>query len=232
VIGTLYIIATPIGNREDITLRALRILSTVPVIACEDTRRTGLLLDYYRKEKRIIQKDNKPKLISFYDEIEETRTPEIIEILQSGQNIALVSDAGTPLISDPGFKLVRECHRQNINVSPIPGPSSVTAALSVSGMPTDTFFFIGYLPKKSGKRMKLLENIKVLKSDGIVKTVILFETPHRIGKTLTELQNVLGDSEIAVATELTKMYEKIWRGKISEATSHFKNPKGEMIMLI
>ena len=160
--GTLYLVATPIGNREDITVRALKILFSVPVIACEDTRRTGLLLHYYRNNEpyssivRTIElAQTATKLISFYDEIEEQRTPEIVELLQSGKDVALVSDAGTPLISDPGFKLVRECHRQNIPVSPIPGPSSITAALSSSGLPTDKFLFVGYLPKKKGKAKRL-----------------------------------------------------------------------------
>lgn len=251
--GTLYIVATPIGNREDITIRALRILFSVDVVACEDTRRTGLLLNYYQKElidrhpellssfprKRESQEINgqarddtvvhKPKLISFYDEVEEQKIPEIIEFLKSGKDVALVSDAGTPLISDPGFKLVRECHRQHIPVSPIPGPSSITAALSVSGLPTDKFLFVGYLPKKKGKRKKMLEQIKSLKEDDVVKTVVFLETPHRINEVLGALHEIMPDTTLSIANELTKMYERI---AVISLPHSIENPKGEYVVLV
>src|SRR3989344_5622832 len=273
IMGTLYIVATPIGNREDITIRALKTLMTVSVIACEDTRHTGQLLKSYQdsvikrhpelvsgslfknnkmlnqakvlSDSERIQHDSmktkvneRPRLISFYDEVEEQKTPEIIELLKSGQDVALVSDAGTPLISDPGFKLVRECHRQNIPVSPIPGSSSLTAALSISGMPTDKFLFLGYLPKKKGRREKVLNMIKLLRhpeersdegshthhgtqrneilrlpsvpqNDILIKTFVLLETPHHINQTLEELHKILPESTVCISNELTKYYEKI-----------------------
>ncbi|MCR4264287.1 MAG: 16S rRNA (cytidine(1402)-2'-O)-methyltransferase [Candidatus Roizmanbacteria bacterium] len=233
--GTLYIVATPIGNREDVTIRALKILFSVPVIACEDTRRTGLLLSGYRTEEpylsitRSFDSNPKPKLISFYDEVEEQKIPEIIELLQSGNDVALVSDAGTPLISDPGFKLVRECYRQNISVSPIPGPSSITAALSASGLPTDRFLFIGYLPKKKGKREKLISQIKELKDSELVKTIVVLETPHHINQTLGELDAAFPELTVCIANELTKMFEKII---ISSLPYPIKNPQGEYVVII
>ncbi len=234
--GTLYIVATPIGNREDITIRALSTLFLVDFILCEDTRKTGSLLDYYRKSERynsMIQtvEPKKAKFISYYNEVEDIKLPEIIRLLQEGNNIALVSDAGTPLISDPGFPLIRECIKLEIPIIPIPGVSSVTTALSVSGLPIDKFLFLGYLPKKEGKRKELLANINSIIR--IIKvTIVLFEAPHRLQTTLTDMQEILGDIQIVIARELTKIHEEIWRGKVSDALEHFKNSKGEFVILL
>ena len=241
--GTLYIVSTPIGNLKDITLRAIEVLSTVDYIACEDTRRTGQLLSVIletRRVDRISQKDpiallqgdkgRKPNLLSYYEQNELQRIPEIVNILQNGSDVALVSDAGTPTISDPGFKLVRECIAHDIKIESIPGPSSVITALTISGLPTDKFLFLGYPPKKEGHRKKLFSDIKELT---IKATVILFEGPHRLEKTLEELQVVLGDIDIVVCRELTKMHEEVRREKITQSIDHFKKvpPKGEFVIL-
>lgn len=231
--GTLYIVATPIGNLQDITLRAVEILHTVPVIACEDTRKTGFLLQKIKNETNVpVEQLKNPRLISYYEENELQRIPEIIAALKDGLDIALVSDAGTPTISDPGFKLVRECAKEGIKVESIPGASSVITALTVSGLPTDKFTFLGYLPKKPGHRQTLLENIK--KSSELIKqTIIFFESPFRIRKTLEELVTIFGDIDIVLARELTKMHEEVRREKISQALQHYEkaNPKGEFVIL-
>lgn len=231
--GTLYIVSTPIGNLQDITLRALKTLFEVDAIACEDTRRTGILLEKLLTEFSANPGDKqKPNLISYYEQNEAQRITEIITALQNGLNIALISDAGTPLISDPGFKLVRECITQGIKVESVPGASSVLTALTSSGLPTDKFFFAGYPPHKPGHRITFYENIK--KSQGFLNsTVILFEAPHKLLTTLKELQSVMGDIEIAVCRELTKIHEEIRREKISESLTHFQKtpPKGEFVLL-
>lgn len=236
---TLYIVATPIGNMEDITLRAVRILFAVDHIICEDTRRTGQLiknleLSIRNKELSIknININNIPKLISYYDEIEEKRTPEIIHLLEQGNDIALVSDSGTPLISDPGYKLVREAVKRNIKVVSIPGPSSVLTALVSSGLPPDQFLFLGYLPPKETKRNKLLKELKLLIQFPIIHpTIIFFETPHRLVKSLKDILEVYGDIDIVICRELTKIHEEVWKGKISKAITDFQNPKGEFVLL-
>ncbi len=227
--GILYIVSTPIGNLEDISYRAVKILSQVDFIACEDTRHTGSLLS------RIAQVENstKPRLISYYEQNELQRIPEIIQVLKNDKNIALVSDAGTPAISDPGFKLIRECVREKIKVISIPGASSVITALTSSGLPTDKFTFAGYPPRKPGHRKTFFENI--LKSQEFLKTtVILFEAPHKMLKTLTEMQEIFGDIEVVLARELTKMHEEVRREKISASLLHFKKkaPKGEFVILL
>jgi len=231
--GTLYVIATPIGNLEDISLRALKTLFNVDIVACEDTRRTGLLLQRLLTEFAENPEDKrKPQLLSYYEQIEQQRIPEIIQLLQAEKNIALISDAGTPLISDPGFKLVRECLQQGIHVESLPGASSVLAALTSSGLPTDKFTFVGYPPHKSGHRKTFYENIKATQS--LLKTtVILFEAPHKIRKTLQELQEVFGDIEIVITRELTKTHQEIRRESLSQASAHFKKtlPKGEFVLL-
>lgn len=232
--GILYIVATPIGNLQDISLRAIETLRKVDAVACEDTRRTGNLLKFIndKVETPDTIKKNKPFLISYYEQNELKRIPEIISFLKNGKDIALVSDAGTPTISDPGFKLVRECIKEGIRVESIPGPCSVILALTVSGLPTDKFLFLGYPPKKEGHRKKLFSDLnsslKIIKS-----TAIFFEAPHRIVKTLKELQEVFGDTDIVLARELTKVHEEIRREKISEAIIHFQkvNPKGEFVVL-
>jgi 16S rRNA (cytidine1402-2'-O)-methyltransferase len=232
----LYIVATPIGNREDITLRALATLFSVDVLLCEDTRKTGLLLSRYENEEpygKIIQiilpgGGKKPRLISFYDEVEDQKIPDVIDLLKEGKSVALVSDSGTPLISDPGFKLVRACRREGILVSPVPGPSSIIAALSVAGLPTDRFLFLGYVPEKEGKREKLFEK---LRQQDTVKTVVFLESPYRIRKTLAAVEKVLGNIPIVVSREMTKVHEEIVPGLITEILPKLQNPKGEYVLI-
>lgn len=229
--GNLYIVATPIGNLQDISFRALTTLNSVDYILCEDTRKTGNLLS---KTLKMLPFENnkKAQLISYYEENEMQRIPEVIKILQMDFNVALVSDAGTPAISDPGFKLIRECIKEKIKVISIPGPSSVISALVSSGLPTDKFMFLGFLPKKEGHRIKLLndarETLKVIN-----QTVVFFESPFRLVKTLEELNQIFGDINVVVARELTKMHEEIKSGKISEVLSYFKSKsvKGEIVIL-
>lgn len=222
--GILYIVATPIGNLQDITLRAIDTLKKVDSIACEDTRKTSILL-------RSLGISGK-YLTSYYEQNEIKRIPEITNALINGLSIALVSDAGTPAISDPGFKLVRECLRLGIRVESIPGASSVISALVSSGLPTDKFLFVGYPPRKPGNRKKLFESI--LSSNKVLKTTVIFlEAPHKISKTLEEMKEVFGDAKIVIARELTKVHEEIRREKISDSLDHFKivAPKGEFIIL-
>jgi len=221
--GTLYLVSTPIGNLKDITLRALEILKKADLVACEDTRRTGLLLAHYQIKK---------PLLSYQEYNELKRIPQIIQKLKSGQDIALVSDAGTPTLSDPGFKLVRECVREGLKVVAIPGPSAILAALTSSGLSTDKFIFLGYLPKKPGKRKTILENLGLqLKNMRI--TVILFESPHRLLATLKDLKEVSGNIEIVIARELTKIHEEIERGEIAQFIKRFEKEKakGEFTVL-
>lgn len=222
--GKLYIVSTPIGNLEDITIRAKRVLSEVEIIACEDTRKTGMLLS----RLNILKK----QLLSYYEENELRRIPEIINLLKQDKNVALVSNAGTPTISDPGFKLVRECLNQGIEVEAIPGASSILTALVSSGLPTDKFLFLGYLPKKQTKRQKLFQNIGMIYRY-IEPTIVFFESPYRLLETLKELREIFGDIDIAICRELTKIHEEIRREKISQSILHFeKNPaKGEVTLL-
>jgi 16S rRNA (cytidine1402-2'-O)-methyltransferase len=236
--GTLYLVSTPIGNLQDITLRAIRTLFEVDIIACEDTRRAGILLDtmsmpYHNLIRNGASKEHRPRLVSYYEQNELRRIPEILSSLHGGQNVALISDAGTPAISDPGFKLIRECIHQKIRVEAVPGPSSVLTALVISGLPTDKFLFVGYPPHKSGHRTKFFQNIK--ESQQFVKsTTILFEAPHKLLKTLSELQSVFGDREIVLCRELTKVHEEVRRERISQGLEHFEktHPKGEFVILI
>lgn len=235
--GTLYIVATPIGNLKDITLRAIEVLCSVDVIACEDTRKTGFLLKNIQETAvrlgfRLLDQPNSSALMSYYEENEYKRIPEVITALGNGLSVALVSDAGTPLISDPGFKLVRECLLQGIRVVSVPGPSSVTSALVASGLPTDKFLFVGYLPRKGGNRNRLLESLK--SSQKFIKlTVVLFEAPHRLIQTLGELGKVFGDIKLVLVREQTKVHEEILGKKISEFTSYYEtvSPKGEFVIL-
>lgn len=216
----LYLVATPIGNLKDITLRAIEVLSLVEVIACEDTRKTGLLL-----EKLGIK--SKPQLFSYYEENEQRRIPQIVNFLKEGKNVALVSNAGTPTISDPGYKLVNECIKENILIESIPGPSSVLTALTSSGLPTDKFLFFGFLSKREGRRKTILESLPKK------TTIIFFESPFRLLKTLQELKNIFGDIEIVVCRELTKVFEEIRREKVSVLINHFTEvkPRGEIVLL-
>lgn len=227
--GNLYIVATPIGNLQDISLRALKTLESVDIIACEDTRTTSILI---RKYFETNPKEILDKMFSYYEQTEKQKIPQIINMLVSGKNIALVSDAGTPTISDPGFKLVRECIKNNINVISIPGASSVISALVSSGLPTDKFTFLGFLPDKQGHRIKTLQDVK--DSQKILKsTIIFFESPHKLKRTLQNMFEVFGDIDITVARELTKIHEEIKHGKIKYLISDYssKNIKGEIVIV-
>ena len=231
--GTLYIVAIPIGQAQDISLRAAKTLLQADIIACEDTRRAGLLLQNLRELTPEFQTEKRPRLISYYDQVEQQKTPEILHSLIQGLTVALVSDAGTPLVSDPGFRVVREVIAAGLRVESIPGPSAVITALTVSGLPTDKFFFLGYLPKKTGHRKELLESLKSLVGQ-LKTTIIFFEAPHRIKGTLAELMEVYGEEKyVVVARELTKTYEEVQRGKIIDIAAHFKKhePKGEFVLL-
>jgi 16S rRNA (cytidine1402-2'-O)-methyltransferase len=218
--GTLYIVSTPIGNREDITLRALRILKEVDLIAAEDTRHTGLLLRHYGIQK---------PLTSYFEGNELKKRDFILSKLKQGDRIALVSDAGTPGISDPGFRLIQLAIENQIPVVPIPGPSAVIAALSVSGLPSDAFLFRGFLPHKMKKRKDLLKELEDAR-----ETLIFYESPHRISETLRDIYEVLGDREIVLTRELTKIYEEVLRGKVTEIQSQIggRKLKGEISLLV
>ncbi len=219
--GTLYLVATPIGNLEDITFRAVRILKEATLIAAEDTRHTGKLLHHFQIET--------PQ-ISYHEHNAQTRIPQLIEKLQAGQTIALVSDAGMPGISDPGYELVCACAEANIVVSPIPGPAAVVSAIAASALPSDRFTFEGFLPVKGKNRAERLTQFAKEP-----RTMVLYESPHRLLKTLTDLQTYLGaDRPITVARELTKRYEEFWRGTISGALEHFtvNEPRGEFTIAI
>jgi len=217
--GTLYLVATPIGNLDDITYRAVKILSGVDFIAAEDTRKTKFLLDHYSIQK---------ELVSYFAFNEAKRTPELIGKLKQGVSIAIVSDAGTPGISDPAYRLVKAAIEENINIIPIPGATAFISALVASGLPTENFVFEGFLPHKKGRKTKLKE----LSSE--TRTIILYESPHRILKLLNELLISLGERKIVVARELTKKFEEIFRGSTSEAVNHFssKSIKGEFVLII
>ena len=218
--GTLFIVATPIGNLEDITLRALRILKTVDLIAAEDTRHTRKLLTHY---------DISTPLTSYHDHNEATKVPVLVETLLAGKNIALVSDAGTPCISDPGYRLVKGAVEADIPVVPIPGPSMLTALMSVGGLPTDRFAFEGFLPAKQGQRQRALRELCREK-----RPLIFYESPHRLLSTLTDLAQIFGDRRIVVGRELTKQFEEILRGPISAVCRAFHNRsvKGEVALVV
>jgi 16S rRNA (cytidine1402-2'-O)-methyltransferase len=235
--GILYIVATPIGNLQDITIRAIKTLTSVHYIACEDTRTTGILLNEMKKilgknYHDIDETGREPRLLSYYEQIELRRIPEIISILLNGGDVALVSDSGTPTISDPGYKLVREAIHHGIKVESIPGPSAVVSSLVASGLPTDKFLFLGFLPKKQGHRKKLLQNT-IESSKLVPATIIFYEAPHRIAGILTELMELIGDREVVLARELTKIHEEYIRGQISTVLSSFekKAPRGEFVVL-
>lgn len=238
--GNLYIVATPIGNLQDITLRAIETLRNVDAIACEDTRRAGNLLGILQmsnttnttNKQSLPSNEPRPMLISYHEHNELQRIPQLINFLKNGKDIALISDAGTPTISDPGFKLVRECIKEGINIESIPGPSSVISSLVSSGLPTDKFLFVGYPPKKEGHRKKFFKNIDTMIRI-IESTVIIFEAPHKLLRTLEEAKEVFGDIELVLSRELTKVHEEIRKEKISVFIEHFKktNPKGEFVIL-
>src|ERR1700675_2197652 len=216
----LYLVATPIGNLEDITLRALRILKEVDQIACEDTRHTQVLLHHYN-----IQKTR----VSYHEHNELTRAPELVLAMEQGAQIALVSDAGVPLVSDPGFRLVTLCLRHQIPVVPVPGPSALLAALSASGLPNEEFLFVGFLPQRSGERRRALERLRI--ED---RTIIFYEAPHRIAECVADAQEILGDRPACLAREVTKLHEEFRRGKLSVIASSLEErpARGEITLLI
>lgn len=218
--GTLYVVATPIGNLEDITLRALRILKEVDVIAAEDTRHTRHLLQRYGIET---------PLVSFHQHSGAGRLQSLLRRLLEGESVALVTDAGTPGISDPGGMLVAEAHRAGVQVVPIPGASALTALLSVAGLPAHRFRFEGFVPRKEGARRHFFEALAEEEAP-----VVLYESPHRLLKTLQTAYEVLGDRLVVVGRELTKQYEEVFRGRLSEAIAHWqaKAPKGEFTLVI
>jgi 16S rRNA (cytidine1402-2'-O)-methyltransferase len=218
--GCLYLVGTPIGNLEDITLRALRTLKEVDQIACEDTRHTQKLLNHYDIHK---------PLVSYHEHNELTRAPELVVALEQGAKIALVSDAGTPLVSDPGHRLVTLCVRHNIPVVPIPGPSALLASLSASGLANEEFLFVGFLPARSGERRRALERLRI--ED---RTIILYEAPHRVAESVADAREVLGNRNACIAREVTKLHEEFRRGKLSElAASLAERPaRGEITLLI
>lgn len=223
--GTLFIVATPIGNLQDITLRGVQILKSVNYIACEDTRMTSRLLSE-------IGVKGKAALISYFEQNEDSRIPNIINLLINGKDVALVSDSGTPLVSDPGFPLVRECHKQGISVVSIPGPSAAISALVSSGLPTDKFLFLGFLPRKEGHRTKFLEKVKKSNSE-LESTVIIYEAPHRLVKSLKSIYAVFGDIQVTLCRELTKIHEEIAGDSVINLIEKYNkaSPRGEFVIL-
>lgn len=219
--GCLYIVSTPIGNLEDITYRAVRVLGEADWIACEDTRTTRRLLDHYAIQTR---------MLSYHEHNEAERTAELIERLDAGETGALVSDAGTPLLSDPGYRVVRAAVRAGIRVEALPGPSALLAGLVVSGLPTDQFHFAGFFPSKQGQRARLLESLR-----DEAATLIFYEAPHRIVETLDDIGAVMGEREMAVARELTKVHEEVLRGTASEIREQLSGRdaiRGEFVVMI
>ncbi|HSD11202.1 MAG TPA: 16S rRNA (cytidine(1402)-2'-O)-methyltransferase [Candidatus Binatia bacterium] len=218
--GILYVVATPIGNLEDVSERALRVLREVDRIAAEDTRRTAKLLARHGIEK---------PLTSYHDASERQKAPELVAELRAGKSLALVSDAGTPLISDPGYRLVRGALDAGIAVVPIPGPSAATALLSVCGFATDRFVFEGFLPQREGRRRRRLEALRAEP-----RTVVLYESPHHVERTLAEMEAIFGDRAIVVGRELTKLFEEIVRGTISSVRANLasRSPRGEYTLVV
>lgn len=218
--GTLYVVSTPIGNLEDITLRAIETLKKVDLIAAEDTRHTKILLDKY---------GIKTSTTSYFEYNKLQKGDYLLKVLNEGRSVALVSDAGTPGISDPGYAIIKLCVDNNIHVIPIPGPSGIITALTVSGKPTDKFTFVGFLSPKPIKRKNQL---KALRDEE--RTLIIYESPHRIEKLLSDILEVFGDTQLVIARELTKKFEEVRREKVSEAIKHFKSKgvKGEFIVII
>jgi 16S rRNA (cytidine1402-2'-O)-methyltransferase len=215
--GTLFLVATPIGNLEDISGRALRTLREVPLIAAEDTRLTRKLLTHY---------DIHTPLESYFEHNKLSRLEHILERLEAG-DVALVSDAGTPGLNDPGYELVKAAVEAGHRVSPIPGPASPIAALVSSGLPADAFLYLGYLPRKRSERQAALKRVADLPY-----TLIYLEQPHRLPEALNDMHEVLGDRQASLARELTKIHEEVWRGTLGEAKQHFKAPRGEFVLVI
>jgi 16S rRNA (cytidine1402-2'-O)-methyltransferase len=218
--GTLYLVATPIGNLSDITHRALQVLRDVYLIACEDTRHTQKLLNHYGINT---------KTISYHEHNEQQRAAQLIDQLKQGSNIAVVSDAGTPAISDPGFRLVRAAIENDVRVVPVPGPSALISALIAGGLPTDEFFFGGFLPARSNAR-----RARLAKLQSVPGTLIFYEAPHRLAATLKDAYEILGERDAVVARELTKIHEEIRRGRLSQLSTYYvgEEPRGEIVVLI
>lgn len=224
--GKLFLVSTPIGNLEDITYRAIKILKECDVILAEDTRSATAIFKHYDIPKK--------EIISFFEGNEKQRLPYVLSLLVQDKSLALISESGTPLVSDPGYKLVRELTKLGISTEAIPGPTAAIAALTLSGLPTSSFIFLGFLPKKGTRVKKILKQTKdaasVLET---CKTAILYESPHRLVKTLNLIQEVFGDINIVIARELTKIHEEVIRQKVSESITHFTQhqPKGEFTIL-
>jgi len=219
--GTLYLVSTPIGNLEDITRRALRVLAEADTVACEDTRHTRKLLDHY---------GIRTKTVSYHEHNERERADELCRRLAAGETVALVSDAGTPAVSDPGFRLVRAAVESKIAVVPVPGPAAFVAALVASGLPTDEFYFGGFLPSRTVARRARLSQLRELQA-----TLVFYEAPHRIRETLRDARELLGEREAALARELTKLHEEIARGRLSDLAARFseeERARGEMVLVI
>ena len=219
--GTLYLVATPIGNLEDVTRRALRVLGEADVVACEDTRRTRSLLEHFGIRARTL---------SYHEHNERERAEELARLVEEGHTVALVSDAGTPGINDPGYRVVRACVERDLSVVPVPGPAALVAALTASGLPTDEFYFGGFLPARSHARREKLASVKSLRA-----TLVFYETPHRLAHALADALEILGEREAAVARELTKLHEEIVRGRLSELLERFTpegSARGEMVLVI
>jgi 16S rRNA (cytidine1402-2'-O)-methyltransferase len=219
--GTLYLVATPIGNLEDITQRAVRVLGEVDLVACEDTRHTRKLLNHYGINTRTI---------SYHEHNERERAAELLARLQDGANVAIVSDAGTPAVSDPGFRLVRLAAESGVPVVPIPGPTALISALVASGLPTDEFFFGGFLPARTSARRTRLAQLRSINA-----TLIFYEAPHRIAATLKDAREILGERKAVVARELTKLHEELARGRLSELVERYalsESARGEIVLII
>jgi len=218
--GSLFLVATPIGNLADITHRAIDVLGNVELIACEDTRHTRKLLQHYGIST---------KTISYHEHNEQERARQLVEMLLEGKDVAVVSDAGTPSINDPGFRLVRAAIENGLAVVPVPGPSALISALIAAGLPTDEFFFGGFLPARSNARRSRLNELR-----SVPGTLIFYEAPHRLAGTLKDAYEILGEREAVVARELTKLHEEIKRGRLSELAEHYSNEdaRGEIVLLI
>jgi len=218
--GTLYLVSTPIGNLGDLSFRAVEVLKSCDLIACEDTRHSRILLDHYGIKKT---------LVSYFDFAERKRAPELIGKIKEGANVALISDAGTPGVADPGYRLVEAAIREGIRLEAVPGPSAFLTALVLSGFPTDRFVFEGFLPVKDGARRRRFEALKAEE-----RTVIFYESPHRLLKSLAAIREVLPDAKLAVARELTKKFEEVYRGDAAGALAHFSSGKvrGEFVLVL
>ena len=217
IVPVLYVVATPIGNLEDITLRALRVLGEVQLIAAEDTRTARKLLNRY---------EIKTRLTSYFEHNKRMKMPVLLGMLEE-QDIALISEAGTPGISDPGYELIKGAIEKGLQVVALPGPSAVTTAVAASGLPADQFIYLGFLPRKKGEKRRLLESVSTEP-----RTIICFESPYRVVDSLEAMLEKLGERNVAVCRELTKLHEEIFRGTLSEAVKHFQKPRGEFTIVI